>query len=115
MKKTLFLSIVSLALALPLFAALNPATAFERCRCIKFTTPSFTKVGATCLKARTKARDAARAAAVCPPSAPSCGPVSHTISTCTRLTDGRVGFSASAFANYYCELCIEDPDVPNVP
>ena len=108
MKKILLLSIITFGLALPLFVALDPVVAAQQCHCEQVRTQTFSKVGATCLKARTKARDAARAAAVCPPEEPACGPVSHTISTCSRLPNG--GFQASAYATFYCELCIDIPD-----
>ncbi|MEM9487654.1 MAG: hypothetical protein AAGC55_00850 [Myxococcota bacterium] len=105
-------SATSSAVAVASASATDLEPAAEICHCVQQTTATFTKVGATCLKARTKARDAARAAAVCPPHAVSCGAVSHTISTCSPIPNG---YQASAHATYYCEYCIDKPDDPYIP
>jgi len=81
-------------------------TCTETCRCVERTTSPVTKVGSTCLKARQKAADAARALAVCPSSSTgSCGPTTHSVDPCVPLETG--GFSATATATYHCEFCIE--------
>ena len=74
----------------------------EDCEC-KMLTTTATRVGATCLRARQNAAAAARAQAVCGAgSNGSCGPVPPTVAPCVPLTNG---FSATATATYWCELC----------
>ncbi|MCG8461683.1 MAG: hypothetical protein MI919_35830 [Holophagales bacterium] len=75
------------------------------CRCDSQATDPVTRAGVTCQRARQRAKDAARALAVCPPSSEgSCGPVSHSIMPCEDRPGG--GFTATAVAFYSCEFCI---------
>ncbi len=84
----------------------------EVCSCESFVTPPTTRVGATCLRARQNAAAAARAIAICPSSSSgACGPTTHSVAPCQTLSTG--GYSATAVATYYCNVCEEDCiDVP---
>lgn len=77
------------------------------CKCKQLSTGPVTRVGSTCSNARQNAAAAARALAVCDSSFEGpCGPVTHSIGTCSPNPAG-AGYQATATATYYCEYCFE--------
>lgn len=93
-----------------------PTVAFKTasidgCRCTRRTV-SATRVGATCLRARQRAAAAARDLAVCPVDEPHCDSTTHTVAPCQPIPNG---YSATATATYYCEVCDDTGGGPGDP
>ncbi len=112
-RKTIFASFLAAALAAPFvsqlqFVAAEASTIVPPpCFCFNFTTARFTRVGATCQRAKNNAVAAASNAAQCSPGDQPCGPTSIFVShDCfPHPVSGQT--AAEAFAEYSCEICIQ--------